>query len=182
MIPGRRSVASAVAVGVAVSTLLVGCAGAPSRTSSAARPVDGSVRGRRASGQDSGSAAAVAAYRAMWKELAVASAYADPQWPQLADHADDQALRLLRHGLAAARAEDVVTKGAPEVDPLVMASGANTVRLQDCVDESHWLRYTKAGTPKHDRTGSRSRTDATVTREADAWKVTALTMNESNAC
>ncbi len=118
----------------------------------------------------------------MWKDLAVASAYADPEWPHLADHADDQALRLLRHGLEKAQAEDVVTKGAPEVDPSVMASDGNTVRLGDCVDESRWLRFTKAGAPKNDRTTSRSRADATVTREEGSWKVTTLSVNESNTC
>ena len=118
----------------------------------------------------------------MWKDLAVASAYADPQWPRLADHADGQALRLLRQGLAKAQAEDVVTKGTPRVDPLVVAAGVSTVRLEDCVDESQWSRYTKAGTPRSDRTASRRRAGATVARQQDDWKVTTLSLTESDAC
>ncbi|MDF2261129.1 hypothetical protein [Streptantibioticus ferralitis] len=114
--------------------------------------------------------------------MAVASAYADPGWPHLPDHADDGALRLLKYGLEKAQAENIVTKGVPQVDPLVIASGANTVKLQDCVDGTGWLQYAKSGALKNDRPGSRSKADATVTREKDAWKVTALYLHESGTC
>jgi hypothetical protein len=182
MIPGRRSAASTAVLCVAVSMLLGGCAGVPTRKSGDSALVDASASGRQGNGADNSAAPAVAAYRAMWKDLAVASAYADPQWPHLADHADDQALRFLRRDLEKAQAEDVVTKGVPRVDPLVVASDANTVKLRDCVDESQWLHYTKAGAPLNHRTTSRSRADATVASEEGVWKVTTLSLRQSATC
>jgi hypothetical protein len=180
--PCRRVATSVAVLGAAVSVMLTGCAGEQVEAPSSSPSVRAPASGRNGNGEDAGSGPALAAYQAMWKDMAVASSYADPAWPHLGDHADAGALRLLKYGLEKAQAEHVVTKGAPSVDPSVIASDANTVKLQDCVDGTHWLQYTKAGALKNDRPGSHSKADATVTRERDVWKVTALYLHESGTC
>ena len=102
--------------------------------------------------------------------------------PRLTDHADGGALAVLKSALATAQRENVIAEGAPKIDPWVTSADPRSVKLQDCVDGTHWLQYTKSGALKNDRPGSHNKTEATVTYENGIWKVTTLDMYEAGTC
>ncbi|MFE3410308.1 hypothetical protein ACFXMT_18855 [Streptomyces mirabilis] len=90
---------------------------------------------------------ALAAYRAMWHDLTVASRTSDASSPLLDDHARGGALELLKYGLRKSEKEGLVSKGAPKVNPEVVTAGADKVVLTDCVDDTGWLLYKSNGKP-----------------------------------
>lgn len=125
---------------------------------------------------------ALAAYRAMWHDLTVASRTSDASSPLLDDHARGGALELLKYGLRKSEKEGLVSKGAPKVNPEVVTAGADKVVLVDCVDDTGWLLYKSNGEPKDNAPGGHLKTDATVQRFRGAWKVTDLYMHETGSC
>jgi hypothetical protein len=129
---------------------------------------------------------AVAAYRAMWKDLEAAGRTADPNAQQLGDHASGGALRLLKYGLAKDRQDGVVAKGyvvlTPQVESATPATTPKQVKITDCSDDSHWLLYKPDGTLKNNVPGGHYKTQATIQRTGDDWKVTELTMGETGSC
>ena len=169
---------------LATCLLLAGCAGGAVHSAGVPHPSGGASAHHAASASpaDGPTAEAVAAYRAMWQDMTAASTTADVQSPRLADHADGGALTLLRFGLTRLQREKVVAKGAPKVDPWVVSADAHSVKLQDCLDDTHWLQYTESGALKNDRPGGHNKTDATVTYENGAWKVTDLYLYGSGTC
>lgn len=182
---GRGSTSDVRAACVAGACLLLaGCAGGVGGSAGGPHASGGSSARHAASASPVGGSAAeaVAAYRAMWRDMASASATADAQSPRLADHAEGGALALLRFGLTRAQKENVVVKGAPRVDPWVVSAGARSVKLQDCVDGTHWLQYTKAGQLKDNVPGSHNKADATVTYDKGSWKVTDLYLYGAGTC
>ncbi|WP_431953449.1 hypothetical protein [Actinacidiphila sp. bgisy167] len=126
--------------------------------------------------------AALKAYRGMWNDLTAAAAEADPKSPLLDDHASDGALLLLRYGMEKARKENVVSKGAPRIDPEVLSATADKVTLRDCVDGTHWLQYRKSGELKNDVPGGHGAADATVSLRDGVWKVSKLYLHETGTC
>ena len=169
---------------MAACLLLAGCAGGAVRSAGVPHSSGAASAHHAASASpaDGPAAKAVAAYRAMWRDMATASATADAQSPRLADHADGEALAVLKSTLMTAQQENVVAKGAPQVDPWVTSVDQHSVKLQDCVDGTHWLQYTKSGALKNDRPGSHNKTEATVTYENGVWRVTTLDMYEAGTC
>lgn len=131
---------------------------------------------------DAEQAEALAAYRAMWHDLTLASRTSDASSPLLDDHAGGGALELLRYGLRKSQKEGLVSKGAPKVDPDVVTAGAGKVVVADCVDDSGWLLYKRNGELKDDVPGGHLKTDATVQRVHGIWKVTDLYMHEVGSC
>ncbi|MGP3949620.1 hypothetical protein [Streptomyces sp. 7N604] len=129
---------------------------------------------------------AIATYRAMWDDLAVASHTANPEHPRLDDHAVDGALRLLRHGLDKTRQQKLVAKGAPKVNPEVEEASPTerptSVKLIDCVDSTKWLQYKPNGELSNDVPGGHGKAEATVTYREGRWVVTDLYMHESGTC
>lgn len=65
------------------------------------------------------SADAIAAYRAMWEDYAVAAETANWQSPRLTDHATGDALDVISRGLYASSYNGEVAKGRPVLDPTV---------------------------------------------------------------
>ncbi|MER6091284.1 hypothetical protein [Streptomyces bluensis] len=127
-------------------------------------------------------AEALDAYRAMWRDLVLASETSDAGSPVLDDHATDGALELMKYGLREAKKEKVVSKGAPLVDPRVVSVTSQEVTLQDCVDGTDWLQYKLNGELKNAVPGSHTKADATVRREGKAWKVSKLYFYEAGSC
>ncbi|WP_310726912.1 hypothetical protein [Streptomyces sp. N2A] len=125
---------------------------------------------------------ALAAYRAMWRDLSVASETSDASSPVLDDHATGGALQLMKYGLRKAKREKVVSKGTPRVDPKVIRAAKREVVLRDCVDDRHWLQYKLNGELKNSLPGGHFRADATVRHGEGGWKVADLFMHETGSC
>ncbi|MFF5010552.1 hypothetical protein ACFY3G_48130 [Streptomyces phaeochromogenes] len=125
---------------------------------------------------------ALGTYRAMWRDLTLASETSDPGSPLLDDHATGGALELMKYGLKKAKEEKVVSKGTPRVDPWVVSATSQEVTLHDCVDGTHWLQYKLNGELKNEVPGSHSKADATVRREGKTWKVSKLYLHEAGSC
>jgi hypothetical protein len=182
---GRCSAAST-ALLVVLSLGLGGCTGgaatAPRARDNAGAPPPSAVRSPDAKGV----ADAVAAYRAMWKDLEAAGRSADPNAPQLGDHATGGALRLLKYGLTKDRQEAVVAKGyvvlSPQVKSATPATAPTQVGIMDCSDDSHWLQYKKTGRLKDQVPGGHHLTDATVQLQNGSWKVSDFYLHEVGTC
>lgn len=173
---------AAVALLVAMGVVSSGCSGAKvgvSRAPGDARPV---LASPSADPRLGGSAAALAAYRAMWEDLEDAGLTADPNSPRLGDHATGAALRLLKYGLSKDRRDHVVTKGSVVLSPEVESAAPTQVMVEDCTDSSHWLVYKSDGTLKDAVPGGHHDTRAVVRRFGHDWKVVALTMDQVGSC
>lgn len=168
---------SVVSAGIAL--LVVGCA----EEAPHVRPLPGkTARAMASPTPDSDHAAALDAYRAMWRDLTIASETSDAASPLLDDHADDGALQLMKYGLKKSAEEGVVSRGAPRVHPEVVSATSEKVVLVDCVDDREWLLYEANGELKDDVPGGHLKTDATVRRAKGTWKVTDLYMHETGSC
>ncbi|MEV3854954.1 hypothetical protein AB0J38_11580 [Streptomyces sp. NPDC050095] len=124
----------------------------------------------------------MAAYRAMWSDFTQASATSDPRSSVLDDHATGDAVALMRYGLEQAKKDEVVSKGAPRLDPRVVSVKGDRVVVRDCVDMTNWLLYKLNGGLKNDVPGSHRQADATVRHSGGAWKVTDLYIAEAGSC
>ncbi|GAU71110.1 hypothetical protein SSP35_27_00310 [Streptomyces sp. NBRC 110611] len=118
----------------------------------------------------------------MWRDLTVASETSNVSSPQLDDHATGGALELMKYGLGKSKRENVVSKGAPKLDPKVVSANDLKVTLRDCVDDRNWLQYKLNGELKNDVPGGHFRVDATVWRTNGVWKVSDLYMHEVGSC
>lgn len=125
---------------------------------------------------------ALAAYRAMWRDLAAVSASLDPNTSRLHDHATRGALELMKYGLKKAKKEEVVVKGVVHVNPEVVEASTKEVKLRDCVDGTKWLQYKLNGELKNDVPGSHFKVDARVLRNGVVWKVSYLYVHEDGTC
>ena len=132
--------------------------------------------GSNAAGRD-----AIAAYRAMWDDMAIASHTDDYQSPLLSQHADGAALELLRQGLYANLQLHQVNRGSPVLSPHVVSATRSAVQIVDCFDDTSWPSYT--GTTSQDpKTLGRHRNVATVVRVGGAWKVVELSVGDLHTC
>jgi hypothetical protein len=125
---------------------------------------------------------ALAAYRAMWHDLTIASATSDISSPLLDDHASGAALQLMKYGLRKAAKKKVVTQGAPRIDPEVLSATTGRITLRDCVDDTRWLNYKLNGELENDVPGGHSKTDVIVSRVGDTWKVSYFYLHGDGSC
>ncbi len=169
-----------------LSLMLGGCDHRPvtsagARSNPGAPPASSSASATEAEVVD-----AIAAYRAMWKDLAEASATANEDAPYLGDHATGGALRLLKYGLAKQREEGVVGKGTPRLYPQIVSGEPRKQPtkyvLRDCADDTNWLEYKKTGGLKNQVPGGHHRVDATVEIVNGTWKVTYMYLHEVGTC
>ncbi|MEU6572546.1 hypothetical protein [Streptomyces sp. NPDC046805] len=159
--------------------LLAGCTDG----SSDARPLpDGKSETAASRKPDAEHAEAIDAYRAMWRDLTRASETSDANSPLLDDHASGGALELMKYGLSKSKKEQVVSKGAPQVNPEVVSADSQKVVIVDCVDDRKWLQYKLNGELKNDVPGGHFRTDATIRHGQGGWKVSELYMHEAGSC
>jgi len=72
--------------------------------------------------------------------------------------------------------EPSVKKASPEYDP-------RQVTVTDCVDDSHWLEYTRAGKPASGSgAAGRHHAEALVKKKHDGWRVTAWFIEKAGTC
>lgn len=132
---------------------------------------------------------AVAAYLAMWREMAAAAESSNWQAPELARYAAGDALSVITRSLHEDNDKGVVTKGRPTNDPKVTnvdrPEGIPTVvMIRDCGDDATWLKYRK-GTDQlvDDEAGGRRSIIAEVKAQADgSWRVTRFAVQGVGSC
>jgi len=187
--PSQPRRASGLFVGaLVVGVLVTGCG--DSGSSAKTDPSTTSTRATTAVSEDAVATArkeAVAAYNAMWADMASAARTADYQSPRLARHADGDALSQLSRGLYANKQHGIVAKGNPVTNPTVTSvtpsATPTSVAISDCFDATHWLNYIVAtGELQNDIPGARHATTATVGLVNGSWKVTELAVGQDGSC
>lgn len=130
--------------------------------------------------------AALAAYRAMWADVTIASRTADYQSPLLPQHAAGQALSTFVRNLYTFQHEGLVIKGAPVVHPQVVSMSPTTdptaVDIVDCFNDTNWLDYKASGGLQNNVPGGHRRVTATVEGMGGIWKVTQITVGAEGTC
>lgn len=179
----RQSAMSAALLIVATSVVLSACASGSPVTS----PSTTARRSTSATKPPTGAAAsALAAYRAMWANMATASLTSDYQSPLLSDHASGEALSVLVQGVAENQSQGIVTKGEPVLHPqvtsLTPAGGPTQATITDCFDARHWLDYKTSGGLANSTPGGKHATTAIVLDTSGAWKVTQLAVQAAGTC
>ena len=168
-----------VALALAVVLLLPAChSGTPPPPSRTLTPPTGPV--------DSARRDALAAYQAMWADMAAAARTADYKSPLLPQHAAKAALSLLVRGLYTDKRLGIVVKGHPvtnaRVENLSPPSNPTTAQIVDCFDDTHWLNYKVTGGLQNNVPGGLHHTTATVTKINGVWKVTQLHVEAPGTC
>jgi len=129
---------------------------------------------------------ALAAYQAMWEDMATAAKTADYRSPLLAQHASGAALSILVRGLYTDKRMGVVVKGQPVTNAHVVSlfppASPTKASIVDCFDDRHWLNYKVSGGLQNNVPGGLHYTTATVSNIAGVWKVTQLHVESSGTC
>ncbi len=130
---------------------------------------------------------AMTAYLGMWRDMMAAGLTSDWKSERLSVHATGDALLVISKSLYTDHLNGVVTKGSPRNAPTVESvdSSANptTVMINDCGDDSSWLKYKKDGSLVDDAPGGRSLIRAEVKRSRDGqWRVTRFAMQAVGSC
>jgi hypothetical protein len=157
-----------------------GSGGTPTDTPSAASPTP-SLGPREVAERD-----AVAAYRGMWDAFVEAGKVSDPDAPDLRKYASDHALSLIVGALHTNREQKEVILGELKIDPkvteLTPSDAPTEAKIVDCVNDEKWLEHKASGGLVNDVPGGKHRTNATVKRGAEGWKVYAFILEESGTC
>lgn len=131
---------------------------------------------------------ALATYRQMWSDFAVAGTTSDWKSSRLSQHATGIALNKLTQSLQRDNDKGLVSKGAPVLSPSVSTlDPKDTLRkvvVTDCGDSTNWLKYRKDnGQLADDVPGGKRRINATVEKQADGmWKVSDFGVHEVGTC
>ena len=179
----RRWSGGGIALALAFALLLPACHGSGS-------PHPPTSTGPATSSTDSAEAIArrdaLAAYQAMWADMAAAARTADYKSPLLPQHATQAALSLLVRGLYTDKRLGIVVKGRPVTNARVVSvsslSNPTTAQIVDCFDDTHWLNYKVTGGLQNKVPGGLHHTTATVTKINGVWKVTRLHVEASGTC
>jgi hypothetical protein len=177
-----------VGVALTLALLAASCSGSDGSASDDTTPDRSTTtRNTTPSAEDAARADAIAAYDAMWQDMAAASLTADYQSPRLAEHAAGNALSVLNRGVYVNQQRGIVVKGEPMTNPTVTglepADAPTTATISDCFDATNWLNYVAAtGELEDDVPGGRHQTTATVTDMDGSWKVTELQVGAVDTC
>jgi hypothetical protein len=128
----------------------------------------------------------IAAYEAMWADMAAAGQTADYQSPLLPQHAAGAALSTLVRGLYAYRQKGLVIKGGPVTHPQVTSltppADPTQAAILDCFDDTHWLVYKASGGLENNVPGGHRKVTAVVQDMNGVWKVTQLDTGAEGTC
>jgi hypothetical protein len=131
-------------------------------------------------------AAALNAYSGMWKAYAKAGLTANPDEPDLAVHAADEALKVLRDGLTQTRQEGHVFKGEYTSRPVIAVvepkGNPTSILIADCIDMTKFLVYKANGELADGEVGGRRSAGATVRPVDGSWKVINFGLRERGTC
>lgn len=130
---------------------------------------------------------ALAAYRGMWNSFVAAARRPSGAHLELRTYATGQALKLVKSGLRQKAAAKVVTRGHlvlhPTIKSVSLAHDPRKITIVDCVDDTHWLEYTKVGEPASGRgEAGRHHTEALVETKGGRWRVTAWFIEKAGTC
>jgi len=131
---------------------------------------------------------AVAAYIAMWSDVAVAAVTSDWRSSRLGQHATGDALSTLSRAMYSDHRRGLVSKGEPSNDPLVSSATPpgrpTTVLVSDCGDSTRWLKYdARTGQVANDSPGGRRAISAEVKLGQDGtWRVTRFAVGGLGTC
>lgn len=137
---------------------------------------------------DRAGSAAVEAYRGMWADFAAAGRTSDWQSPALGQHATGIALTNMSRGLYADHANGLVSKGEPQLSPIVSsvkpADDPTSVMVRDCGDSTEFLKYRASDGKLADATpGGKRQINAVVDRQSDdSWKVSDFAVRDIGTC
>lgn len=130
--------------------------------------------------------AALNAYSGMWKAYAKAGLTANPDEPNLAEHASGEALEILRKGLSETRQKGHIFKGEyvskPKVTDVSPKDNPTSIVIADCLDTTNFLVVKANGEPADDEPGGRRSTAATTRLQDGAWKVISFGIREVGTC
>jgi hypothetical protein len=129
--------------------------------------------------------AALLAYEAMWDVIVEESHDPNPDYSELEQYAQGDALALLQHGLDAESDEGVISRGEPVFDPEVASTEDNRVEIEDCMDSTTWLREdieTGELSEPSPESPLLSRVEAAATFDGLSWKVSELRIWELGTC
>jgi hypothetical protein len=108
------------------------------------------------------------------------------QSPALPRHAAGMALQLIIDSLRKDKQDGVVTRGQPVLNPRVREASPVTrptrVTVEDCGDDSSWLKYRASGELKNDVPGGRREMHAIVRNLDGVWKVVDFTVEATGSC
>lgn len=173
----------------ALMVTLASCGGStpgrqPQRTSaeSSARPVASSTPGAAGAVKTE----VVGAYTGMWRVYAAAARTADYTSPALARYAAGDALMVLVRSLYNDHQRGVVIRGRPVLHPRVVnltpATSPNQARVVDCLNDRHWLTYSRSGVPSGGAAAGRHRVAARLQLFGTVWKVTFFVAEKAGTC
>jgi hypothetical protein len=181
---GRRPRLMLIVLAGSLTVGLAGCRGGePGGSTTTAPSVSAPVRDARGTAEE----LALDAYRGMWRAYAKAGLAANPDDPELARYAADQALKTLTDGLKSIKSRGEVLKGeygsSPQVVGASPAAQPASVQISDCLDGTNFLTYKATGELADDEPGGRRSTTATVTNfGADGWKVAGFAIQKVGTC
>lgn len=126
--------------------------------------------------------AALYSYRQMWAVMVQASVTPDPENPRLAEFATGNALRDLKLSLLVDQRNGWTSKGTLHFAPRVVSASGTEAQVEDCADDSEWLKYNVGGNLTAPAPGGKRHVEAKVTRVGEAWKVSELSVHEIGTC
>jgi hypothetical protein len=106
---------------------------------------------------------------------------------RLATFVSGSALPVLTDGLARQRSQGLTSKGqpgieVPRVTEIAPAGAPTSVAVTGCLDDSHWLLYTRDGRLRDNSPGGRRRVTARIDLSAGVWKVSGIAIQGVGTC
>jgi hypothetical protein len=178
----RPLVAVASLIG-SVAVLAAACSSTATSTAAASGTATHASAASASPSTPNPAAEALAAYQAMWVDVAKAITTDDYQAPYLSDHLSGQGLQTITNNMTADKKQGIVGRGAPVLHPVVTSTTTMTVAISDCLDDRGWLQY-NASTGKLLDTvpGGFRATTATVTDQNGIWKVAQINTGADGTC
>lgn len=130
---------------------------------------------------------ALEAYRGMWDAYVEAISVPDPDHPDLARFAADDALTVLVDGIEQVERDGLAGRGDvvldPEVTELSPPNAPTDAEVVDCVDDSGTELYRVDGQPYEDTPGGLRRAEASIREAGDGtWKVVGFALYGVGSC
>jgi hypothetical protein len=177
-----RPITASVLAGV-VAALAAACSSTATGTATASTTATHSPTAPASPSTPSPAAEALAAYAAMWKDVAEASNTANYQATYLSNHLSGKALLTITDNLATEKGQGIVAHGTPVLHPVVTSATTTTAAITDCLDDRAWLEvYASTGKLVDDVPGGFRSTTATVSSINGTWKVTQLNTGAEGTC
>ncbi|MCF2531157.1 hypothetical protein [Yinghuangia soli] len=124
----------------------------------------------------------MAAYRQMWAAMLTAALTSDPTFADLERFAAGEALAKLRYSLTVDQQNGLTTKGPLHISAQATLTSGTTATINDCLDDTQWLKYKADGSLKDNIPGSKHHAEAVATLADGLWKITQLRVDGAGTC